>query len=123
MVVKENGIVYLASSYAGLKVYRFSGYVGTEETTSLPTTFALEQNYPNPFNPTTTISYALPSAVHVDLAIYDLMGHKVETLIDAYHQPGNYLVIWDASSHASGVYIIFFRANDVIDTKKMVLMK
>jgi hypothetical protein len=51
------------------------------------------------------------------------MGRKVETLIDAYHQPGNFQVIWNAGSQASGVYIIYFRADDFVDTKKMVLMK
>ena len=42
----------------------------------------LDQNYPNPFNPVTTIGFHLARADRVTLAIYDLGGHKVRTLLD-----------------------------------------
>jgi C1A family cysteine protease/PKD repeat protein len=123
LMAEADGLIYMTCKYDGLRIYRFSGYDAVDDHSLLPAKFALEQNYPNPFNPTTSINYALPSPADVNVTIYDLMGRKVETLIDAYHQPGNFQVIWNAGSLASGVYIICFRADDFVDTKKMVLMK
>jgi hypothetical protein len=50
-----------------------------DDAAELPRTFRLEQNYPNPFNPETSISYTLPFAGMVTLAIYDLTGRVIAT--------------------------------------------
>ena len=89
----------------------------------LPTEFALRQNYPNPFNPTTTIRYELPSAVHVQLKIYSLLGQEVATLKDGMEIPGYYEAGWDASAQAGGVYFIKFTAGDYKKVMKMLLIK
>ena len=78
----------------------------------IPATFKLLQNYPNPFNPTTVIGFELPApsgvegpgASDVRLAVYDLLGREVATLVNEPKQPGVYTVSWDAAGLASGIY-------------------
>ncbi len=90
---------------------------------SLPTDFSLHQNHPNPFNPITEISFSLPSATHVKLEIYNIMGQLVATLADRRFEAGQHTIEWNGSQVASGVYLYRLRAGDFVDTKKMILLK
>jgi len=100
------------------------GYVDIEEISSiLPEKIILSQNYPNPFNASTTIQYTLPMQSDVTIHIYNLLGRKVETLIDKKEQAGYHQVIWQADDLSSGVYFYKIQAGDYIETKKMVLIK
>jgi hypothetical protein len=94
-----------------------------EETLSTPVEFALEQNYPNPFNPATTINYSIPEAGNVEMKVYDILGNEVANLVNEAKAPGNYSAMFDASSLASGIYIYTLRANNFVQTKKMILIK
>ena len=66
---------------------------------SPPLTFE-SHNYPNPFNPTTTIKYALPSAMDVELTVYNVVGQAVRTLVAEHQSTGHYGVEWDATTIA-----------------------
>ena len=92
---------------------------------TLPENFSLEQNYPNPFNPSTRVSYSLPENYkgRVLLAVYDVLGKKVATLVDGEQAGGQYSATWNAAPSASGVYFCMLRAGSFFDVKKMVLMK
>lgn len=81
------------------------------------------QNYPNPFNASTTIEYSLPEPSEVSIETYDLLGRKVKMLVDQDKRAGKHLVMWDASGHSSGVYFYWIEAGDVVETKRMVLLK
>jgi hypothetical protein len=94
-----------------------------EEPPGVPLTTSLQQNYPNPFNPTTSIKYQLPSTNHVTLAVFDLLGREVATLVDEVKQPGTYTVEWDASDVASGMYFYRLQAGAFVDVKKLVVMR
>ena len=85
--------------------------------------FTLYQNYPNPFNPSTKIRWQLPVGSHQTLKIYDVLGHEVATLVDEYKPAGTYEFTWNAEQLPSGVYFYQLRANDFVQTKKMILMK
>ena len=95
--------------------------VGT--TSDLPETFHLSQNYPNPFNPTTTISYSLPKASHVNLTMYSMTGQSIQILIDEVKNAGYHTVQWDASVLGSGIYFYRIQAGDFTMVKKCTLMK
>ncbi|HUF09933.1 MAG TPA: FlgD immunoglobulin-like domain containing protein [Rhodothermales bacterium] len=95
----------------------------------IPVTFVLNQNYPNPFNPTTNISYSLPEAARVTVAVYNVLGALVTRLVDDAAQPaGVYRVTWNGTDAggakvASGVYLYQLRAENTVVTKSMVLLK
>ncbi len=94
----------------------------------LPQEFALEQNYPNPFNPTTNISYQIKTTGSVSLVVYDVLGKKVKTLVKENQAPGYYTVTWNGKNDLgtkvnSGVYIYTLRTGQLIESKKMILMK
>lgn len=81
-------------------------------------------NYPNPFNARTTISYQLPVASHVTLNIYDILGRKVETLINNRHySAGAHQVSWNASNVSSGTYFYTLETDGYSKTSKMLLIK
>ncbi len=98
------------------------------EDAAVPEAFTLEQNYPNPFNPATQIQYALSQAADVRLTVYDLLGRTVQTLVETHQPPGSYTARWDgrndaAASVPSGVYLYRLEANDVVKTRRMLLVK
>ena len=89
----------------------------------IPGSFALEQNYPNPFNPSTTISFDVPKQSHLRLAIYDVLGRQVKTLVDEEKNPGRYSVTFDASNLPSGVYLYRLEAGSFSEVRKMVVVR
>jgi uncharacterized repeat protein (TIGR03806 family) len=93
-----------------------------------PRQFALAQNYPNPFNPTTTIEYTIAASGPTDLAIFNVLGQQVRSLISGEHHAGRYAIQWDGRSDngisaASGVY--FYRLSSVGSerTRRLLLLK
>ena len=80
-------------------------------------------NYPNPFNSATTIEYGLPQAGHVTVEVYDLLGRRVETLLDEEQEGGQHHVVWDAGDRSSGVYFYRIAAGEFTETRRMVLLK
>lgn len=94
----------------------------------LPQDYSLGQNYPNPFNPTTQIQFQVAQQTDVKLAIFNLLGQKVRTLVASNYQPGFYNVTWDGRDNqgnlrSSGVYIYQLRAGNFLETRRMVLLK
>jgi flagellar hook assembly protein FlgD len=94
----------------------------------LPMSYFLDQNYPNPFNPVTSITYNIEDATNVTIRIYDLLGHRVKTLVNEKKNPGSYLTLWDGLDQsgakvASGFYICRLETDRFTATKKMLLLK
>lgn len=90
---------------------------------TLPQDRILFQNYPNPFNLKTEIVFGLPARYPVQISIYSLKGELVEEILNETRESGYYHLVWDASDHASGTYIIRMQAGDFIQTQKCVLLK
>lgn len=104
---------------------RLNGAVTAIEpvTNVIPQKFELYQNYPNPFNPVTKIKFDLPQSSNVRIAVYDILGREVKTLINEYTKAGQYEVPFDGSNIASGTYFFRIEAGDFTDVKKMILVK
>jgi len=85
--------------------------------------FTIKQNFPNPFNPTTKISYTIKEKTNVQLVVYNMLGQRVETLVNMRQSPGKYVAEFDAKGLSSGVYLYKITAGSFQETKKMVLIK
>jgi endo-1,4-beta-D-glucanase Y len=98
--------------------------MGIEERDSLPEGFCLAQNYPNPFNTGTTIEYSIEEANFVRLAIYDVSGREVKTLVEENMPAGKHTVYFEATDLSPGVYLYKIEVGDYISQqKKMILAK
>lgn len=96
--------------------------------TLTPRVFSLAPNYPNPFNPMTKISFSLPEAQSVKLAVYSIDGRRVATLINETRGPGLHEIVWTGQNDAgqsvsSGLYFYRIDAGPYSQVRKMTLMK
>jgi hypothetical protein len=95
----------------------------------LPITYNLYNAYPNPFNPITTLRFDLPEDGHVNIAIYDMMGRIVKTMVNNRQNAGFKSIQWNATNNAgspvsAGLYLYTIQATgEFRQTKKMVLLK
>ncbi len=90
--------------------------------------YSLFQNAPNPFGQNTTIWFAIPERAHVRLAVYDVTGRLVRTLVDRDLAPDVYSVVWNGTDRgerrvASGIYFCRIEAGDFIRTNKLLLLR
>ena len=100
----------------------------SETVSGPPLNFGLDANYPNPFNPETRITYTLSEVGPVELAIYNIMGQRVRTLVQGVQAPDRYQVIWDGRndngvSIASGVYLYRLSSAQGVQMRRMLLLK
>jgi|GEM_PF-3288066 len=107
---------------------RISTHVVERTKPVLPQKFALYQNHPNPFNPVTTIRYDVPKDAHVTIAVYNLLGQKVKTLVDMKLPAGSYTVTWNGRDEsgramATGMYIYRMEAGNFVAVRKLLLLK
>lgn len=89
----------------------------------LPSDLKLHQNYPNPFNPATVLRFEVPGDLEVQLAVYDVLGRRVTTLVNERMEAGYHEAVFDASGLASGVYLYRLRAGEMMLTRKMMLVR
>lgn len=119
-------------SQAGIYLYRIiqMDYDGRTETFGpveylydAPENFELFHNYPNPFNPITTIPYNVARESDVRIEVYDILGRRVQVLVNGTVAPGTYNVQFNGSRYASGVYLIRMTADGQQFVRKMMLIK
>jgi photosystem II stability/assembly factor-like uncharacterized protein len=98
--------------------------VGVSSVSSeVPSSFLLKQNYPNPFNPTTNINFSLPKSGLVTLKVYDMTGKEVAVVLNEFKNAGTYIVGFSAANLPSGAYFYRLSSGNLVDTKKMILVK
>ena len=125
----EAGEVYIVDFSGPIYVFEpLRGEIPTSiemEDQPLPTEAELRQNFPNPFNPSTTISFTVPDSRQVELEVFDLLGRRIQLLVDGSLAAGSHSVIWDGSDQvgrrvASGMYLYRLRVKGVEYTHKMM---
>jgi len=125
---KDMKKAYVVDFNRGVQEWDFVGTINAEEPKAIPEGFALSQNYPNPFNPSTNFSYSMPNKADVRIAIYDLFGREVRTLVNETKDAGTYDITWNGRDNSNkqvstGVYFYNMQAAGFTKTMKMVLMK
>ncbi|MBU1882105.1 T9SS type A sorting domain-containing protein, partial [bacterium] len=100
---------FVASAYGGIRFFRNT----TGDTSAVQPRLSLDPHHgiqfslgPNPANPVTWISYNLPYPQKAEIAVYNLLGQKVATLVSGMQMPGQKTLIWDAAKYSSGQYFI-----------------
>ncbi len=99
-----------------------------EVNSEIPYDFILEQNYPNPFNPETKIEFSVPKDTKVKIKIYDALGRKIKILLNKNVKAGIHKISWNGkdnfgSDTASGIYIYSLESENIILSKKMILLR
>ena len=116
------GRIVATSSGGTLALFESAGF------DPLPVTFELMPNYPNPFNPETTIEYSVPNESKITIAVYNILGQKVRTLIDEVRPAGLHRIVWNGKndrdqSVATGVYLYRLESASTVLTRKMLFLK
>lgn len=91
-------------------------------------TFVLHQNYPNPFNPSTTIEYELPAPGWIKIQIFNVNGKLVRNLESRYSPGGVHRIVWNGENDnwvlvANGIYFYQVQFNDIVQMKKLLLIR
>ncbi|MEJ2196014.1 MAG: T9SS type A sorting domain-containing protein [Ignavibacteriaceae bacterium] len=124
-IAVNDSYIYLADRDSGLYILRndLITDVFEELGEGMPRKFALFQNYPNPFNPTTSIRYAIDNRQFVTLKVYDVLGNEIAKLVNEEKPVGSYQAEFNAAYLPSGIYFYKLQAGDIVETKKMILLK
>lgn len=126
---------YSIVSFGPGRPYRLAIVAGTQDyvdrssAPDLVTRVSLDPGVPNPFQFATRIRFGLPRAERVTLEIYDVLGHRVATLLDrAQLSPGYHAMTWDGRKSdgdraSSGVYLLRLVSGGDLITRKLVLAR
>ena len=107
-----------------LILYKPNPFASVEILSSeVPSNFNLEQNYPNPFNPSTKIKFDLSKSSNVKLAVYDVQGKLVQTLVEGNLTAGSYQTEWTAKNNPTGIYFYRLETDGNVFSKRMMLVK
>ena len=101
----------------------FSDELANDEL-EMPNNFSISKIYPNPFNPSTTIEWTMKEFGSHRLDVYNTNGQLIDVISNGYTSPGYKQSTWDASNHASGIYIIrLVINNNLVSSNKVMLVK
>ena len=117
----NNGVIYQIKSLASTAVQEVA-------TGDVPDAFELAAAYPNPFNGSTLIRFSLTRNQEIEVAVYNMAGQKVLSLVDGFREAGSYTLRWDGrgqygQSLGSGIYLYRLRAAEQVQSRKLVLLR
>jgi hypothetical protein len=127
-VMEQDGYAFLYSAHTDLVEGRFVFIARKAESTSIEPEPMLESPqllsaWPNPFNPTTVISYRKSEIGRTRLSVHDILGREVAVLVDRVQSSGAHQVRFDASTLASGVYLIRLETAETSNVHRITLLK
>ena len=101
---------------------------GEKQITAMPKEYNLSRNYPNPFNPSTSVEIAVPRLSYVKVAVYNILGEKVATLVDGVQSAGYHTLVWNGMTDnfiqaSSGMYFLRMWSDAYTATEKILMMK
>ena len=126
ITTKSGGLPWNAAAFSVLPDEEITATVTSP--VAEPVVFSLYANYPNPFNAETQIVYTLSKVGPVELAIYNVRGQRVRTLVQGVQAAGRYQIAWNGRSDsgaalASGVYLYRLASGQEVRVRRLVLVK
>ena len=123
-VACANNLVYVTEENSGLFIIRNDLQTGiNNEYGHANPDIILESNFPNPFSTVTNINYTIQVSSFVRLAVFDLTGREVKTLVNKHQPGGKHSVSFDANELDSGIYIYKLQAGSMEESRKMILLR
>lgn len=122
-VDNDGDLDIIHTGYPTIVTYNRDVLTIIKEQDVLPPSFSLSQNYPNPFNSITKISYNLPAPGIAKITIYDVLGVKVNEIINEYQNCGSHTISFDTSDIASGIYLYKLEYMGKKIVRKMIQIK
>jgi hypothetical protein len=88
---------------------------------------SLAQNSPNPFGTETRLAFSLGTDTAIDLAVYDVAGRRVATLLSGTMTAGDHHLAWNGTDSngrrvAPGVYVYRLETPEANLSRKMVML-
>ena len=111
---------FSAQGVAGVSL---TGSILSNDISLYTASYNIHNIYPNPFNSITNITYDLPVNSKIKIAVFDISGQKVQSLLNSYQISGYHSIKWDASSLSSGLYIFQLKTDNYIETRKITYLK
>lgn len=125
--LKADSVTSLAPSSSTTRLQLLIGsaaFVDDAQQAAVPDDVTLLPNYPNPFRRTTTLEYTLPRTQEVRIAIYDVLGRRVQTVVHGRREAGFHALQWDGGrSLASGTYFARLVAGSTTRTERLVIVR
>jgi hypothetical protein len=104
---------------AGEVCFTDEGQVAAET----PDTIDLVQAYPNPFNPSTTLAVDVAETGSVQLAVYNIKGQLVQTLVNGMLEAGHHDLTFNGAGLPSGLYLARLSTAQGEQVARLVLAK
>ncbi|MEZ4700433.1 MAG: T9SS type A sorting domain-containing protein [Rhodothermales bacterium] len=119
-IVQDNETV----DYESIKTFSIQATAtASESDRGLPTRSALHPAFPNPMQSETTIGFTVATAGRVSMDVFDALGKRVETVVDAWHAPGTYAAEWRPDALPSGVYLVRMKVGDFVESRRLVVLR
>jgi hypothetical protein len=120
--------VYLFAGTDDAAMFRWSLQVGVAENEDDASSAIFLSVHPNPARIRTSIEYAITTQSHVQIALYDVQGRHICTLVDAHHVAGTYCVSWSGRDSqdrpvAAGIYMCRMTTDTEVTIQKLVLFQ
>ncbi len=124
LISKENSIPLSSNGANDIYLAKFSDKITsiTEDNIYMKD-YTLKQNYPNPFNPSTTIEYIIPKKENVKVELFNILGERINILVDEIQSAGNYKLNPNLHHLPSGIYFYKLTAGSYKKTNKMMLLR
>jgi hypothetical protein len=108
----------------GVLLYSTSTSVNMINDNNSVIEFKLYPPYPNPFNSTVNLTYSIAQSGHLNIAIYNIAGQKVKTLVDSYtNETGQHTTKWEVNNLPSGIYFVSMKLGNTSTRKEILYLK
>lgn len=116
----NNMNVWIATAGGGLAIYNSEGVVLSVEDAEASVNSL--NVFPNPSNGEVKFNFTTTEAGEAELALYDMQGRKVCTLLNEEVSAGKHELRFDTNTLPAGVYIWWVRFKDRIDTMRLAVI-